>query len=80
MRVTVGATPLTAAADVLESFGIEAQREHAATDPLLELMPATADELVRATGRAPAEVAAALAELELSGLAAEGDGIYRALA
>ena len=76
----LGATPLTAAADVLETFGIEPQSTRAATDPLLELLPATADELVRATGKPPAEVAASLAELELSGLAAEGDGIYRALA
>jgi predicted Rossmann fold nucleotide-binding protein DprA/Smf involved in DNA uptake len=44
------------------------------------LLPATADEIARATGRTPANVAATLAELELGGLVAEGDGIYRALA
>jgi predicted Rossmann fold nucleotide-binding protein DprA/Smf involved in DNA uptake len=46
----------------------------------LGLLPATVDELVQATGRAPGEVAAALAELEVGGLVAEGDGTYRALA
>jgi DNA processing protein len=76
----LGATPLTAAADVLESFGIE-RDEPSQTErsPLLELMPATADELVRRTGLSVGEVIAALAELEVAGLAAEGDGIYRAL-
>jgi DNA processing protein len=76
----LGATPLTSAADVLEPLGIEPEPRPTATQPLLALLPATADELVRATGMAPGEVAAALAELELSGLAAEGDGTYRALA
>jgi DNA processing protein len=77
----LGATPLTSAGDVLEALGIETQPPPAAaTGPLLRLLPATADELVRATGLAPGEVAAALAELEVSGLAAEGDGTYRALA
>jgi DNA processing protein len=76
----LGATPLTSASDVLEALGIESQPRPAATDPLLQLLPATADELVRATGLAPGEVAAALTELEVSGLAAEGEGTYRALA
>ena len=76
----LGATPLTSAADVLEGLGLEAQPRPATTHPLLELLPATADELVRATGSTPGAIAAALAELELSGLAAEGDGTYRALA
>jgi DNA processing protein len=78
----VGATPLTSTADVLESLGIETdpRPRPAKAHPLLRLLPATADELVRATGRTPAEIAVALAELELSGLASEGDGTYRALA
>jgi predicted Rossmann fold nucleotide-binding protein DprA/Smf involved in DNA uptake len=42
-------------------------------------MPATADELVRQTGLSVGEVIAALAELEVAGLAAEGNGIYRVL-
>jgi DNA processing protein len=75
----LGATPLTAAADVLESFGIEVVQPEPAAHPLLELLPATVDELVRASGRSTAEIAAALVELELSGLAAEGEGVYRAL-
>lgn len=76
----LGATPLTNAADVLEALGLEVQPRSAVTHPLLELLPATADELVRVTGSTSGAIAAALAELELSGLAAEGDGTYRALA
>jgi DNA processing protein len=76
----LGATPLTAAGDVLESFGIELPAREDVSHPLLDLLPATADELVRATGLSPADVAAALTELELTGLAAEGEGTYRALA
>jgi DNA processing protein len=77
----LGATPLTAAADVLESLGLQASPARKnANDPLLDLLPATADELVRKTGLAVGEVIAALAELDLAGLAAEGDGIYRRLA
>jgi DNA processing protein len=77
----LGAAPLTSAADVLESLGIEPPVKHAvAGNPLLDLLPATADELVRKSGLAVAEVIAGLAELELAGLAAEGDGIYRRLA
>ena len=78
----LGATPLTAAADVLESFGLEPPPDGRATagNPLLDLLPATADELVRKTGLAVGEVIAALAELDVAGLVAEGDGIYRRLA
>ena len=76
----VGATPMTGAADVLEALGIEGPERQVGAHPLLGLLPATADELVRATGKAPSEIAAALGELELAGLAVEGDGMYRALA
>jgi DNA processing protein len=77
----LGATPLTAAVDVIESLGIEATPSLAAADnPLLDLLPATADELVRKTGLAAGEVIAALAELDVDGLVAEGEGIYRRLA
>jgi DNA processing protein len=77
----LGATPLTAAADVLESLGIESSSGGTVVhNPILELLPATADELVRKTGLAVAEVIAALATLDIAGLAAEGDGIYRRLA
>jgi len=80
----IGATPLTAAADVLDSLGIE-QPETArpkigeVAAAVLERLPAGIDELVRASGLTAAQAAAALAELELAGLAAEGDGLYRAL-
>jgi DNA processing protein len=79
----LGATPLTAADDVLEAFGISAAAQPRvelgeAAASLLQLLPASVDELVRSTGRRAAEVAAALAELELAGVAVEGDGLYRA--
>ena len=48
---------------------------------LLELLrdsPASADELVRRAGLDAGEVARALVELELAGLAAAADGVYRA--
>ena len=53
----LGASPLTAAADVLHSFGIEAEIDTREASPLLELLPATADELVRTTGRDAADIA-----------------------
>jgi DNA processing protein len=72
-----GATPVCAVADVLESLGLEAAARTAADDPLLDLLPATADELVRAAGRAAGELAARLAELELEGAVTVVDGVYR---
>jgi DNA processing protein len=76
----LGATPLTAAADVLESLGIQRPPDRpVAANPLLDLLPATADELVQRTGLAVGQVIAALAELDVAGLVAEGDGIYRRL-
>jgi len=45
--------------------------------PLLELLPASADELVRKTGLGAGEVARALVELELEGRVAVSDGVYR---
>ena len=77
----LGATPLTAAADVLESLGIQPPPHRTVEGHLLlDRLPATADELVQKTGLAVGEVIAALAELEVAGLASEGDGIYRRLA
>jgi predicted Rossmann fold nucleotide-binding protein DprA/Smf involved in DNA uptake len=76
---------LTSAADVLDSLGLT-RPERAAPQltteaaSLLERLPASADELVRSSGRPAGVVAAALAELELAGLVAEGEGIYRELA
>jgi len=81
-----GATPLTSSEDVLELFGLTAgQRPRApavgatATAVLERLADgaASADELARATGLQPGLLAAALAELELAGLATEADGRYR---
>jgi DNA processing protein len=83
-----GATPLTTADDVLELFGLAAcQRprmpevgESAAA--VLERLAdgaASADELSRTTGLEPGPLAAALAELELKGLASEADGRYRSV-
>jgi DNA processing protein len=74
----LGATPLTCAGDVLEAFGLEAPAGTAVSHPLLDLLPATADELVRLSGLSASEVAAALAELELAQVTAESEGVYRA--
>jgi DNA processing protein len=73
----LGAAPLTSAADVLLAFGIE-ETAPPPRDALLDLLPATADELVRRTGRPAAEIARALVELELAGSATAHEGIYRA--
>ena len=73
----LGATPLTAAADVLVSFGIEEEQAVAHSDALLDLLPATADELVRRTARPAAEIAQALVELELAGAVVAREGVYR---
>ena len=82
----LGATPVTAAADVLEAYGIQPTVDPVApleglTAALLEKVaeqPASIDELARALAVAPGDVAAALIELELLGRVREGDGVYRA--
>jgi DNA processing protein len=73
----LGATPLTAAADVLLSYGIEPEPPPAERDALLDFLPASADELVRRTGRSAADISRTLVELELAGAVAAHDGIYR---
>jgi DNA processing protein len=74
----LGATPLTSVADILETFGVEAASAKAeGSHPLLDLLPASIDELVRASGIAAPQLAAALSELELAGLATEGEGVFR---
>jgi DNA processing protein len=81
----LGATPLTAAADVLEALGIEAAvpREAAVGETAARVLAALSteaaavDELVGTTGLDAAAVATALAELELAGTVAEADGLYR---
>jgi DNA processing protein len=80
-----GATPLTSPDDVLELFGLAASqrptpRIGASAASVVERLTegaASADELARATGLEPGPLAAALAELELAGLATEADGRYR---
>ena len=82
----LGATPLTCAQDVLESYGIAVH-----DPPELEVgVPAAgvlervrdgaagADELARATGLCAGELAAALTELELAGAVTQEEGVYRA--
>jgi DNA processing protein len=84
--LALGATPLLEAADVLRSFGIDPAERPAPADlsgPAAETFAAlgdgsaSIDELVAATGLGAGAVAAALSELELAGLASEGDGRYR---
>jgi DNA processing protein len=81
-----GATPLTAASDVLEAFGIEPEPPSAPPElsdvvaravSQLEVEPAGADALARALGLDAGEVAAILTELELSGTVSERDGFFR---
>lgn len=74
----LGAAPLIGAGDVLASFGIEPEVAQPECSPLLELLPATADELVRRTGLGASEIARALVELELAGRVSASDGLYRA--
>ena len=81
----LGATPVTGAADVLEAYGLVV--EPAKVEPpaglagrLLERLgdqPASIDELARTLSLEPGDVAAALIELELTGLVTEEDGVYR---
>jgi DNA processing protein len=81
----IGATPATCADDVLEAFGIapaapaEPRVEGVAAVVLDRLAdaPASIDELARATGLAPGDVAGALIDLELGGRVSEADGVYR---
>ena len=81
-----GAAPLLAADDVLSVLGIEREPPRPApTSPaashvltLLADGPCGVDELVGRSGLPSGEVAAALVELELGGIAAHADGVYRA--
>jgi DNA processing protein len=82
----LGATPLTSPADVLEGFGLTPEPRQtaplgAAATTVLERLrnaAASADELARDTQLDAGAVAIALTELELAGLASQGDGVYRA--
>jgi DNA processing protein len=81
----LGATPLTCAGDVLEALGLEPaaggspELDETASTVLVALSKEAAgvDQLVRGTGLDAAAVATALAELELAGVVAEAEGLYR---
>lgn len=81
----LGATPVTSAADVLEPFGLTvAAVAEPAPEGLAALVlerlrdeAASIDELARATGLPPGEVAATLIGLELAGRVHECEGVYR---
>ena len=82
----LGATPLTCAQDVLESYGLVAAA--AAPPDLGETARAVldriragalgADELARVTGLSAGELSVVLTELELAGVVNEEDGVFRA--
>jgi DNA processing protein len=81
----LGATPLTCAGDVLEALGVEPpagglpELGETASTVLAALSEEAAgvDQLVRGTGLDAAAVSTALAELELAGIVAEAEGLYR---
>jgi DNA processing protein len=79
----LGAAPCTSAEDVLELFGLarEARPAPSVEGPakdVLAALPGAADDVARTTGLDARVVAVTLAELELAGLACEGEGIFRA--
>jgi DNA processing protein len=82
----LGASPLTASADVLDVFGLanteaEAVDLGSSAEAVLARLrdgPASADELARVTGLDAGALASALTELELAGCAVAGGGVYRA--
>ena len=81
-----GAVAATSAADVLEVFGLEPSTAEPtglgldAEQVLARLRdgPCAADELARALGLEAGRLAAALTELELTGVVTEAAGLYRA--
>ena len=82
----LGATPLTRAEDVLESYGLAAAERPgpelgstaAAVMEKVREGATGADEIARATGLGAGELAATLTELELVGAVMQEEGIYRA--
>ncbi|MES1247496.1 MAG: DNA-processing protein DprA [Actinomycetota bacterium] len=73
----VGASLLTGARDVLGVYGLT-PAESGEPEGLLDLLPATADELARRTGLPVAQISHTLLRLELAGRLTVSDGIYRA--
>jgi DNA processing protein len=79
----LGAAPCTSADDVLDLFGLASEARPAPSvegpaGEVLAALPGAADDVARTTGLDARVVAVALAELELAGLASEGDGTFRA--
>ena len=84
----LGATPLTSAEDVLDALGIERPAAAEAVDvspvaaQILDLVreaPCGPDELTASGVFAAGAISVALTELELAGLVAAADGVYRAV-
>jgi DNA processing protein len=82
----LGATPLTATDDVLDALGVERAPAEAAVEvssaaaQVLELVresPGGADELTARSELEAGAISVALTELELAGLIAAADGVYR---
>jgi DNA processing protein len=83
----LGATPLTSAQDVLDALGIDSPAPGGEPDvspaaaQVLELVreaPGGADELTARAALDAGALSVALTELELAGLVAAADGVYRA--
>jgi DNA processing protein len=83
----LGATPLTSSQDVLEALGIERPalapsiEVSADAQQVLELVsdaPAGADELTARSSLDAGAISVALTELEIAGLVAAAEGVYRA--
>jgi DNA processing protein len=83
-----GAAPLLSADDVFLALGVECRTE--AVPPSLSSRAASVlallgdgaqgvDDLVARSGRSSSEVSAALVELELAGVTAHADGVYRVI-
>lgn len=81
----LGATPLLAAADILQTFGLEpvdatpqaaGELQQRVLDAL-DTGPAGMDELSRRTGLSPGDLAALLAQMELAGVVQADAGVYR---
>ncbi|HEX2292549.1 MAG TPA: hypothetical protein VHH55_04505, partial [Gaiellaceae bacterium] len=84
----LGAAPLTSSADVLDALGVEraeAGGEPDVSEPARRVLAlvrdgaTAADELVGKAGLDAGAVGVALTELELAGLVAAADGVYRAV-
>lgn len=84
----LGATPITAVDDVLDALGIErvaASAEPEVSDAARRVLalvrdgPSGADELTARAALDAGAISAALTELELAGLVAAADGVFRAL-